>query len=203
MARSRSVLALLTCAAFNATVAQQAPAETKPEPSNKTESAPPVPGSDQEKRDRGPGGRGGPDSRGDGRRDWRKNRENLTPEQMREKAMKDLEKLTPEQRNEVWRAVWAVLNLPQEEKQKIIGMDEERRKKMREEIDRTVQAIGVKDEQRRKFFHRYFTGRRELEEQLKKESEERRHVLLKELDDKLRQEFSDVQIQVEQKVEQK
>jgi len=117
--------------------------------------------------------------------------------------MKDLEKLTPEQRNEVWRAVWAVLNLPQEEKQKIIGMDEERRKKMREEIDRTVQAIGVKDEQRRKFFHRYFTGRRELEEQLKKESEERRHVLLKELDDKLRQEFSDVQIQVEQKVEQK
>ena len=121
--------------------------------------------------------------------------------------MKDLEKLTPEQRNEVWRAVWAVLNLPQEEKQKIIGMDEERRKKMREEVDRCIQATGVKlpddRDQRRKFFHRYFTGRREIEEQVKKEGEERRQVLLKELDEKLRQEFANVQIQVEQKVEPK
>jgi hypothetical protein len=98
-----------------------------------------------------------------------------------------------------------VLNLPQEKKQEIIGMDEERRKKMREEIDRTIQAIGVKipDDQRRKFFHRYFMGRRELEEQVKKEGEERRQVLMKDLDEKLKQEFGNTQLQVEQKVEQK
>jgi hypothetical protein len=64
---------------------------------------------------------------------------------MQERALRDLEKLTPEQRAEVWRAVWAVLNLPQEKKQEIIGMDEERRKKMREEIDKTIQAIRCED----------------------------------------------------------
>jgi hypothetical protein len=220
MARRRPVLALLSLAASSAgllaftadSVAQNppgAPAEVKPnspKPCPPGAQPPPPPGPDGERRDvkpdRGPGG-----SDGKGRGGWKGGRkwENLTPEQMQERALRDLEKLTPEQRNEVWRAVWAVLNLSQEKKQEIIGMDEERRKKMREEIDRTIQAIGVKipDDQRRKFFHRYFMGRRELEEQVKKEGEERRQVLMKELDEKLKQEFGNVQIQVEQKAEQK
>jgi hypothetical protein len=45
-------------------------------------------------------------------------------------------------------------------------------------------------------------GRRELEEQVKKEGEDRRQVLMKELDEKLKQEFGNTQLQVE-KVEQK
>ena len=217
MARCRPVLHLLTLAATSAgllafttgSFAQNPsnpPAEIKadePKPCPQTPPATDAPKADGEKKaDRGPG----PDGKdGKGRREWRGRKwENLTPEQMQERALRDLEKLTPEQRHEVWRAVWAVLNLPQEKKQEIIGMDEERRKKMREEIDRTIQAIGVKipDDQRRKFFHRYFMGRRELEEQVKKEGEERRQVLMKELDEKLKQEFGNTQLQVE-KVEQK
>jgi hypothetical protein len=210
MARRRPVLTVLTLAACIAgSIAQNppsAPAEVKADaqkpcppgtpPSPPPFSAPRPEGDRPEgKGDRGPGG-------DKGRRDWRGAR--LTPEQMQERALRDLEKLTPEQRAEVWRAVWAVLNLPQEKKQEIIGMDEERRKKMREEIDKTIQAIGVKipDDQRRKFFHRYFMGRRELEEQVKKEGEDRRQVLMKELDEKLKQEFGNTQLQVE-KVEQK
>src|SRR5688572_13404167 len=177
MARRRPVLALLTLAASSAgllaltagSLAQNppnAPAEVKADSPKPCPTGTPQPADapkpDGERRetkpDRGPGGGGGGEVKDSkGRRDWRGGRkwENLTPEQMQERALRDLEKLTPEQRNEVWRAVWAVLNLPQEKKQEIIGMDEERRKKMREEIDRTIQAIGVKipDDQRRKFFH--------------------------------------------------
>jgi hypothetical protein len=220
MARRQSALTFLTLAASSAGLialtagssAQNpvnAPVEVKadsskpcPPPSPTVDASKPDGERRDSKTDRSPGG-----ADGKGRREWRGGRkwENLTPEQMQERALRDLEKLTPEQRAEVWRAVWAVLNLPQEKKQEIIGMDEERRKKMREEIDRTIQAIGVKipDDQRRKFFHRYFMGRRELEEQVKKEGEERRQVLMKDLDEKLKQEFGNTQLQVEQKVEQK
>jgi hypothetical protein len=113
---------------------------------------------------------------------------------MKERAMRDLEKLTPEQRNEVWRSVWAVLNLPPEKRQELIGMEDDRRKKVKEEIDRMLQNTGIQvpDDQRRKFFHRYFSGRRAIEEQLKKEGEERRLVLTAELETKLKQEFGSV-----------
>ena len=110
---------------------------------------------------------------------------------MKERAMRDLEKLTPEQRNEVWMSVWAVLNLPVEERQKLIGMEDDRRKKVKEEIDRMLQNTGIQipDDQRRKFFHRYFSARRSIEEQVKKEGEERRQALMTELEGKLKQEF--------------
>jgi hypothetical protein len=110
---------------------------------------------------------------------------------MKERAMRDLEKLTPEQRNEVWRAVWAVLNLPTEERQKLIGQEDERRQKVKEEIDRMLKNTGIQipDDQRRKFFHRYFSSRRTIEEQVKKEGEERRQTLMAELEGKLKQEF--------------
>src|SRR5687768_6714458 len=139
MARCRPVLNLLTLAATSAgllaftagSFAQnpsKAPAEIKAdEPKPCPQTPPPAtdaPKPDGEKKaDRGPGPHGdGKD--GKGKREWRGRKwENLTPEQMQERALRDLEKLTPEQRHEVWRAVWAVLNLPQEKKQEIIGMD--------------------------------------------------------------------------------
>ena len=108
--------------------------------------------------------------------------------------MRDLEKLTPEQRNEVWRSVWAVLNLTPEKRQELIGMEDDRRKKVKEEIDKMLQNTGIQvpDDQRRKFFHRYFGGRRAIEEQLKTEGEARRQVLMAELEEKLKQEFGSV-----------
>jgi hypothetical protein len=113
---------------------------------------------------------------------------------MKERATRDLEKLTPEQRNELWRCVWAVLNLPPEKRQELIGMEDDRRKKVKEEIDKMLQNTGIQvpDDQRRKFFHRYFTGRRAIEEQLKAGEEERRQVLMTELEGKLKQEFGSV-----------
>jgi hypothetical protein len=211
MAFRRPVVALLTIA-FAATSWSQeppaAPAAPKPEDAGqepKPEHKHGPSGREGERRDGKPGyppppgwnsdGKGRPDWRGDrGDRDrWK--RENLTPEQMTERAMRDLEKLTPEQRNEVWRSVWAVLNLPPEKRQELIGSHEEKRKKVREEIDRTLQSTGIKlaDDQKRKFFYRYFSGRREIEERLQKEGEERRQVLMKEFDEKLKQEFGSVQ----------
>jgi hypothetical protein len=113
---------------------------------------------------------------------------------MKERAMRELEKLTPEQRIEVWRSVWAVLNLSPEKRQELISMEDERRQKVREEIEKMLKNTGIQvaDDQRRKFFHRYFSGRKAIEEQLKKEGEERRQALTTELEGKLKQEFGTV-----------
>ena len=55
---------------------------------------------------------------------------------MRDRAMRELQKLSPEKRADLWRAVWTVLNLPPEKRQMLLGMDEERRRVAREEIDK-------------------------------------------------------------------
>lgn len=202
MARSRSVLTLLVTGALGAGLGAQ---DTPPQPGQIP--PPPPPGAevrrefppkpegdrpkpDGERRER-PSGWGPPPGMSWGRGDKRGPKEELTPEQMKERALRDLEKLTPDQRNEVWRAVWAVLNLPVEKRQELIGNEDERRKKVREEVEKMIQNAGIQipDDQRRKFFHRIFGGRREIEEQLKKEGEERRQVLMKELEGKLRDEF--------------
>jgi hypothetical protein len=105
---------------------------------------------------------------------------------------KNLEKLTPEQRGDFWRAVWAVNFMEPEKRTKIIGESDERRKAMREEVDRVFREVGLpsEDPRRREFFFRYFGGRKDIESQLLKETEERRKVLLKELEDKLKVEFA-------------
>jgi hypothetical protein len=116
-----------------------------------------------------------------------------TPESdaMRERAMKELQKLTPEKRAELWRAVWAVINLPADKRQLLLGMDEEHRKKAREEIERTLSENDIQlDEERKKaFVHRYFEERRTIEETLRKESDEKRRQLLGEMRARLKQEF--------------
>jgi hypothetical protein len=201
MARSRSVLTVLIAGAFAGALGttgwtQENPPQSSPPPPQPGAAAAGGPGGPDkpsgERRGWGPGGAKG-EGRGPGGPwgDKRGPRENLTPEQMKERALRDLEKLTPEQRNEVWRATWAVLNLPTEERQKLIGQEDERRQKVKEEIDRMLKNTGIQvpDDQRRKFFHRYFSARRTIEEQVKKEGEERRQVLMTELEGKLKQEF--------------
>jgi hypothetical protein len=110
---------------------------------------------------------------------------------MRERAMRELQKLSPEQRAEIWKAVWAVLNLPPEKRQVLLGMDEERKNKAREEIDRAMQENGIQlDEERKKeFIARYFEERRMLEERLRREAEEKRRQLLPEIRERLKKEF--------------
>ena len=110
---------------------------------------------------------------------------------MRERAMRELQKLSPEQRADLWKAVWAVINLPPEKRQMVLGMDEERRKFAREEIERAMSDNGLQlDEERRKVFvKRYFEERRAIEEKLRKESDEKRRQLLGEMRARLKQEF--------------
>ena len=111
---------------------------------------------------------------------------------MRERAMRELEKLSPERRMEIWRTVWAVLNLPPEKRQTVLGLDDERRKKAREEIIRAIEENGLNlDEERKKaFFNRYFEERRAIEERLRSEMDEKRRQQVREMRERLKTEFS-------------
>ena len=127
----------------------------------------------------GPGNSGGPQ---------------LAPEAsaMRERVMREMQKLTPEQRGELWRCVWAVLNLPPEKRQMLLGQEDDRRNKIHEEIERALKDNGVeiKDENKRRFFHRYFEERRAIEEKLRKDQTEQRRTLMREMAEKLKKEFA-------------
>ena len=110
--------------------------------------------------------------------------------------MRELQKLSPEQRADLWKAVWTVINLPPEKRQALLGMDEERRKLAREEIDHALSDSGLQlDEEKRKhFFHRYFEERRTIEEKLRKESDEKRRQFLGEMRARLKQEFEAIAV---------
>lgn len=118
----------------------------------------------------------------------------LGPEgdEMRERAMRELQKLSPEKRAELWRAVLAVLNLPPEKRQMVLGFEEERRKRAQEEMTRAIEENGLSLDEGKKqaFFRRYFEERRAIEERLRKESDERRRQLVREMRDKLKAEFT-------------
>ena len=115
---------------------------------------------------------------------------------MRDRAMRELQKLSPEQRADLWKAVWTVINLPPEKRQALLGMDEERRKIAREEIDRAMSDGGLKldDEKRMLFVRRYFEERRIIEEKLRKESDEKRRQFLGEMRARLKQEFEAIAV---------
>ena len=110
---------------------------------------------------------------------------------MRDRAMRELQKLSPEQRADLWKTVWAVLNLPPEKRQALLGMDEDRRKIAREEIDHAMSDGGLKldDEKRMLFVRRYFEERRTIEEKLRKDADEKRRQFLGEMRARLKQEF--------------
>ena len=115
---------------------------------------------------------------------------------MHERAMRELQKLSPEKREDLWKAVWAVINLPPEKRQMILGMDDDRRKFAREEIDRAMSDSGLQldDEKRMLFVRRYFEERRTIEEKLRKESDEKRRQLLGEMRARLKQEFEAIAV---------
>ena len=178
MARSRSLVVILSAAFAAALVAQEQP---RPEP----------PKFDRPKLG-GPRPEGGP--RSEGRPDWPRppfDKSGPDGDAMRERATKELEKLTPEQRGEIWRSVWAVLKLPADKRQALISADDDRRKKAREEIEQMLKENGIQIEEARRhqFIHRYFDERRGVEEKLRKEEEARRAVLVKEMNERLVKEF--------------
>ena len=113
-----------------------------------------------------------------------------------QRATRELQKLSPEQRADIWKAVWAVLNLPPEKRQMLLGMDDDRRKLAREEIERAMSDSGLQldEEKKKRFVGRYFEERRMIEEKLRKESEEKRRHFLGEMRARLKQEFETVTV---------
>jgi hypothetical protein len=113
------------------------------------------------------------------------------PDGMKNRLAEEIERLTPEQRKELFRAVWAVLRMPPEKKKEVIGEDEGRRKRVKEEVERAIQESGIEVDEARKreLFMRYFAERRSIEQQLRREMDERRRILMKDATEKLKQEF--------------
>ena len=113
---------------------------------------------------------------------------------MRERAMRELQKLSPEQRADLWKTVLAVINLPPDKRKMLLGMDDERRKFAREEIERAMGESGLllDEEKRQMFVRRYFEERKAIEEKLRRDSDEKRHQLLGEMRGRLKKEFETV-----------
>ena len=103
-----------------------------------------------------------------------------------------LEALTPEQRQRFVENLKRWSNLQPEEKKALADRDGFRRKKMAEEIDAAITDTGLplQGDRRALFAKRYAEERRKLEEQLRKELEEKRRPLLQELVSRLKVEFS-------------
>lgn len=107
-------------------------------------------------------------------------------------AQKLFDRLTPEEKErfkenfERWKA------LPPEERQALMMHEKMRRERMLQEIDETIKKTGLQlDKDRREMFAlRYAQERRKIEEQLRREMEEKRRPLLKEMIDRLSNEFS-------------
>lgn len=107
-------------------------------------------------------------------------------------ARRTLEALTPEQRQRFVENLKRWSNLPPEEKKALADRDGFRRKKMTEEIDTAIRETGLtlEGDRRAAFAKRYAEDRRKVEEQLRRELEEKRKPLLKDLLARLKAEFS-------------
>ena len=164
---------LLTVCAPLAAALPAAWAQTPPEPP----SQPPP---------RRPGWFGGP--RGEMRRP-----EGGSPEGEKfENVRRALDALTPEQRKRFQENFLRWSNLSPEEKKSLADREIFRRKKIAEEIDAALKEAGLElDAERRELFtRRYGEERHRIEEQLRKELDEKRRPLLKDVIARLKAEFS-------------
>jgi hypothetical protein len=109
-----------------------------------------------------------------------------------ENVRKALEALTPEQRKRFQENFWRWSNLTAEEKKALADREAVRKRKIAEDIDAAIKETGLDlDPARRELFtKRYGEERRKIEEQLRKEMEEKRKPLVKEIVAKLKAEFS-------------
>jgi hypothetical protein len=103
-----------------------------------------------------------------------------------------LEKMTPEQRQEYWRNFQKWMAMQPADKKEMSEREESRRNKIREEINNAIASTGLElsEEQKQQFKQRYFEERRAIEEKLRKDYEEKRAPLLKEMLERLKAEFA-------------
>ena len=105
---------------------------------------------------------------------------------------KAIEALTPEQQKRFRENFVRWMNLSPEEKRALRDRDELRRKRMSEETERAMAQAGLQldGERRARFSKRYAEERRKVEEQLRREMEEKRRPLVQEIIGRLKAEFS-------------
>jgi Spy/CpxP family protein refolding chaperone len=110
-----------------------------------------------------------------------------------EQVMKALNALTPEQHKRFSENLARWMDLPQEEKKTLRSNEEVRRKRIVAEVEAVLRNLGLQltDPQRAQFLKRYTEERRKVEEALRKETEEKRRNLLRELNQRLKTEFSE------------
>lgn len=123
----------------------------------------------------------------------RKQPKERTPSPEFENARRALEALTPEQRKRFQENFWRWANLPAEEKKALREREEMRKKFMQQEVEAALRESGLQleGERREQFLKRYAEERRKIEEQLRKETIEKRKPLIHDLAGRLRQEFSE------------
>ena len=109
-----------------------------------------------------------------------------------ENVRKAIEALTPEQRKRFQENFLRWSNLSPEEKKSLADREIFRRKKIAEDIDAALKEAGLElDAERRELFaKRYGEERHKIEEQLRRELDEKRRPLLKDVIAKLKAEFS-------------
>lgn len=103
-----------------------------------------------------------------------------------------IEALSPEQRKRFEENFHKWANLPPDEKKALRDREELRRKRMAEEIQDALAKTGLtlSEEQKAQFARRYAEERRKLEEELRREMNEKRQPRLENIVGQLKKEFS-------------
>ncbi|HYR57507.1 MAG TPA: hypothetical protein VEO95_02710 [Chthoniobacteraceae bacterium] len=115
-----------------------------------------------------------------------------TPSPEFENVRRALDALTPEQRKRFQENFVRWANLAPEEKKALLDREELRKKVIQQEVEVAIQESGLQldGERRAQFVRRYGEERRKIEEQLRKETNEKRKPLVHELIGRLKTEFS-------------
>lgn len=133
-----------------------------------------------------------PEQRQDGDKGKRhhEGKRKMSPEM--QNVRRAIEALNPEQRKRFEENFSKWANLPAEEKKSLRHREEMRRKRMSEDIDEAVKKSGLTltETQRQQFAQRYADERRKLEEELRKEMDEKRQPRLDVIVGKLAKEFA-------------
>lgn len=126
---------------------------------------------------------------------WKKGRKlsfDGTPTPEFDNVSRALNALTPAQRKRFEENFIRWANLAPDEKKALLDREQLRKRMMEKEVEMALQESGLQlaGERRQVFVQRYSEERRKIEEQLRKETNEKRKPLVRELIGRLQTEFS-------------
>lgn len=109
-----------------------------------------------------------------------------------ENVRRAIDALTPDQRRRFQENFARWISLSAEDKRALRDRDEVRRKRVRQEVNKAIEEAGLQLDEagREQFAKRYAEERKHLEEQLRREMQEKRQPKIREILGKLKEEFS-------------